>query len=235
MGSLGRRMDSDPSKPEPTPGNGSSLAAGQKDPPADSSPAASRIHLATDRALARRAGLGDAESFGELFERHWFSTYHHALRMLDGDEHAAQDAAQEAWITAWRALPDFRGDSQVRTWLFTITYREVLRHRRRRRPHVVDGNDLAEALADAEAVPGDGSFAGAADPSTQAAGLEMKDALVLVLAELPWRQRATWLMRELDDFSYEEIARVLGTSTTVVRGQLHRARQTVAHRMESWR
>ena len=60
-------------------------------------------------------------------------------------------------------------------------------------------------------------------------------ALNLALLELPWRQRASWLLRELEGFSYEEIARVLDTTPGVVRGQLHRARRTLATRMEQWR
>ena len=63
----------------------------------------------------------------------------------------------------------------------------------------------------------------------------MRDALNSALAELPWRQRAAWLLREVEGMPYAQIARVLDTNETVVRGQLHRARRTLSVRMEQWR
>ncbi len=181
---------------------------------------------ATDRALARRAGLGDTEAFEELFGRLFLPTYRYALHMLDGEEALADDAAQEAWVKAWRALPDYRGESAVQTWMFRIVAREVLTVRRRRRPIVVDATMLEPRPATA---------AGQTDPSLALLDAELWKSLQLALAELPWRQRASWLLREIEGLSYDEIARVLDTTPTVVRGQLHRARQALALRMEQWR
>ena len=73
------------------------------------------------------------------------------------------------------------------------------------------------------------------DPEQDAITRELWDTLSIALSELPWRQRACWLLRELDGLSYEDIARILGTTPTVVRGQLHRARRALALRMEQWR
>ncbi|MEP7091400.1 MAG: sigma factor, partial [Nocardioidaceae bacterium] len=100
------------------------------------------VSQASDRALARRAGLGDGEAFEELFGRRFLPTLRYALRMLDGDEQLAEEAVQETWIKAWRGLPDYRGDSAVQTWLFSIVAHEVLTVRRRRRPVPVDSTLL---------------------------------------------------------------------------------------------
>lgn len=183
---------------------------------------------ASDAALARRAGLGDADAFAELFHRHFHPSFRYALHMLDGDEHLAQDAAQESWIKAWRHLPDFRGDSRFQTWLFKILARSVLDFRRRRRPVVIHDDALAPLVEKLSPHPGD-------DPEQVSAHLELWSALSLALAELPWRQRASWLLKEFEGLSYDEIAHILGTTTTVVRGQLHRARRSLAVRMEQWR
>ncbi len=149
--------------------------------------------------------------------------YRYAVQMLDGSRQDAEDAVQIALIKAWQHLPGFRGEATLRTWLFTITSNEVYNARRRRHPQAVD----------------DGLLAGRADPSGDPAQKvvagEIWVALELALSELPWRQRASWLLREFEDFSYEEIAAVLGTSVTVVRGQLHRARASLAVRMAQWR
>ena len=73
------------------------------------------------------------------------------------------------------------------------------------------------------------------DPVARAQHEELRVALEAALGELPWRQRASWLLRELEGLSYEEIADTLNTSPTVIRGQLHRARGTLAVRMAQWR
>ena len=189
------------------------------------------VAQATDAALARRAGLGDAEAFSELFTRHWFATFRYAMRMLNNEQHVAQDAAQEAWAAAWRGATGFKNQSSFRTWVFTITYREALKQRKQRRPQVVDDETVHQMLDDHSAAsrPLDGS------PEAAFSHLELHQALSLALAELPWRQRAAWLLREMEGLAYDEIADVLGTSPTVVRGQLHRARKALNVRLESWR
>ncbi|SDS50602.1 RNA polymerase sigma-70 factor, ECF subfamily [Nocardioides scoriae] len=188
------------------------------------------LAAATQQALARRAGLGDRAAYEELFRRLFPSTFRFALRMLDSDTGLAEDTVQEAWVKAWRGLPDFRGTSTFSTWLFSIVSREALEVRRRRRPVALDG-ELLEPILD-RSTP---ASARPQDPAQAVLADELWHTLTLALMELPWRQRASWLLRELEGFSYDDIARVLDTTPTVVRGQLHRARRTLAIRMEQWR
>jgi RNA polymerase sigma-70 factor (ECF subfamily) len=168
--------------------------------------------------------MGDRRAFALIFERHGPAMFRYALPMLDGHVQDAEDALQGAWTKVWLNIGDFRGDSQLRTWLFTVTAREVLNHRRRRRPTPVEDNLLDPQPARIELEPGH-----------QLDERELREALTLALTELPWRQRASWVLREVEGLSYDEIARVLRTTPTVVRGQLHRARATLAVRMEMWR
>jgi RNA polymerase sigma-70 factor (ECF subfamily) len=100
----------------------------------------------------------------------------------------------------------------------------VLNARRRRRPLAVD-DELLTPLADGRELR----------PDQIADERALRRALTSALTELPWRQRASWVLAELEGLSYQEIADVLDTSPTVVRGQLHRARRTLAVRMEQWR
>jgi RNA polymerase sigma-70 factor (ECF subfamily) len=178
----------------------------------------------SDDVLARRAGLGDRSSFAEIFERHGAALYRYAVRMLNGDHQSAEDAVQETMTKAWLKLDRFRGDSSLRTWLFRLVANECIDSLRRRRPIAV-GDDLISVLS-REAAPG---------PHDVASVLELQEALDKALLELPWRQRAAWMLREVEDLSYAEIAEVLDTSLAVVRGQLHRARATLAIRMAQWR
>jgi len=163
-------------------------------------------------------------AFAEIFTRHGAALYRYAVRMLDGDHQAAEDAVQEALTKAWLRLEGFRGDASLRTWLFRLTVNECHNSRRRRRPVPVDDDLLStldpSAAASAEDVAGSRS---------------MLQALDRALLELPWRQRAAWLLREVEGLSYQEIAIALATTPTVIRGQLHRARATLATRMTRWR
>lgn len=174
--------------------------------------------------LARRSALGDRGAFALIVHRHGAAMYRYAVHMLDGNVHDAEDAVQNAWIKVWQNLPGFRGEAALRTWLFTITSNEVYSLRRRRHPRAVD-DELLVGRADAAS----------GEPGNIVVEGELWHTLGLALTELPWRQRASWLLREIEGLTYADIAAVLDTSTTVVRGQLHRARASLAVRMAQWR
>ena len=177
-----------------------------------------------DRVLARRAALGDREAFAALVRRHGPAMFRYAVTMLHGDVHDAQDAVQNALAKAWQHLPEFRFAASLRTWLFRITANEVYALRRGRRPVPVDNALLSPLPASAEEEPG-----------RVVEGIELEEALSTALAELPWRQRACWVLAEQEGFTYQQIAEALDVSVGIVRGQLHRARATLAVRMAQWR
>lgn len=180
-------------------------------------------HEASDEALVRAARVGDAEAFATIVRRHGPAMYRYAVRLL-GSEHDATDATQEAFVSAWRSLGSFRGHSALRTWLFTLVSRRAADLRRTRRPTPID-DPLVSALV------------GPApdNPLQSALDDELLAALRLALAELPWHQRAVWLLREIDGMTYQEIGTVLGLTTGSVRGHLHRGRKMLAERMNRWR
>lgn len=204
-----------------------SIAAGDDLPALPADPAA--LEFASDNVLARKAGLGDRQAFELLFRRHVEPTHRFALRMLDSDRALADEAVQEAWVKVWRKLPSFEGRSAFTTWMFSIVSRQALDLRRRRRPVAVD-DEILEPLVHRR-----GSTVVDGDPHQAAVAGQLWETLLVALSELPWRQRAAWLLREMEGMAYGEIADVLDTTETVVRGQLHRARRTLATRMEQWR
>lgn len=178
----------------------------------------------SDEVLAKRAAMGDRTAFAVIFGRHGASLHRYALRMLDGDHQAAEDAVQEALTKAWLHIDSFRGESALRTWLFKLTGNECLNVRRRRRPIAVDDGLFHTST--------DTTFPG---PHDQASSNEFREVLDRALVELPWRQRSAWILREIEGLSYGEIAGILDTTPTVIRGQLHRARGTLRVRMVQWR
>ncbi len=180
---------------------------------------ASHWASASDSTLRRAAAFGDLAAFDEIVNRHGPAMLRFARRTLT-DLGDAEDAVQDAFVAAWTTLPDFRGDASLRTWLFTITRRKAIDLLRKRRPLPVADDVMMELTAGDEA---DRSGAG------------FMDALDVALRRLPETQRSAWLLREVERMSYAEIASVLRTTETAVRGQLSRARAGLQAHLRAWK
>jgi len=163
-----------------------------------------------------RAKAGDRAAFTDVV-RH----YDHRLRALAhrllGDRAAMDDALQEAYVKAFRALPSFREDAGLGTWLYQITYRACIDLQRRERRHTVDlaGPRRSPAAANA------GRAAAGADPAATAAS---RTDLQRALAGLPVDQRAAVLLVDAEGLDYEAAAAVLGVAAGTVASRLSRAR-----------
>lgn len=177
----------------------------------------------SDGDLARAARLGDEVAFTAIVDRHGPAMYRFAVRLLLHQDDA-QDVVQEALASAWKDLPTFAGRSSLRTWLFTLTARRAADLQRRKTPTPVDDQLLATVQPPATD-----------NPQRDAMDGELVAALRHALATLPWRQRAVWLLREIDGLSYREIAAALAIPEDSIRGHLYRGRRTLAERMNSWR
>lgn len=178
----------------------------------------------SDEALVRAARLGDEDAFAAIVDRHGPGMHRYALRLVGGRDADAAEVAQEALVSAWRSLPGFAGTSSLRTWLFRIVHRRAADLTRRRRPVPIDDQLLSHLVPEAA----ENALSAVLDD-------ELVAALQRILDELPWHQRAAWLLREVEDMSYEEIASTLALSVGSVRGHLHRGRRTISERMARWR
>lgn len=171
-----------------------------------------------DSILVRAAQNGDVDAFEELVRRYQTSIYRVALRML-GSGADAQDAVQETFVRAWRALPRFRHDSAISTWLYRIVTRRALdRIASRRSTGTLDEVEV-------EAGP---------DPAQAAEHQERLRAIRRAIAKLPPDQRAALVLREFEGLSYQEVAQVLGASVPAVKTRIHRARLTIIQQTSSW-
>ncbi|MDT9593507.1 sigma-70 family RNA polymerase sigma factor [Nocardioides zeae] len=179
---------------------------------------------ASDDALLRAARLGDEEAFAVIVDRYGPGMYHYALRLVGGSAADAGEVTQEALISAWRSLDSFAGRSSLRTWLFRLVHRRAADLHRHRRPTPIDDELLSTVVRPATE-----------NPLQRVMEAELVAALQQALDELPWHQRAAWLLREIEGMSYEEIAAALDTTPGSVRGHLHRGRRTLAERMARWR
>jgi RNA polymerase sigma-70 factor (ECF subfamily) len=177
-----------------------------------------------DATLVARAGDGDIGALEQLFRRYQTPMYRLAQRILD-DPGDAEDAVQEAFLSAWRRLGTFRGDAAFSSWLYRIVTNRCLNMTRFRQRTAVP-LDHAEAVVIATAQD---------DPAQRAAARHQRDALENALRELPRDQRVCWVLREGEGLGYEDISGITGLTPDAVRSKIYRARQGLAERMRSWR
>lgn len=179
--------------------------------------------LLADTVLIDAAVAGDRASFEILVRRHGPALHRYARRMLRDDGDAAE-VVQDTFVSAWKQLGSFRRDAAVSTWLFVICAHKIIDSRRVRRATPIDDRLFDPIDTDR-----------AHDPFISASNTDFVAALDRALAELPARQRASWILKEVETKSYPEIGRILSLSADAVRGHHRRATVTLRQRLDRWR
>ena len=151
-----------------------------------------------EKDLIRRAGQGDSDAFRQLVETYQAPVYRLALRMCGGDAALAEDAAQEAFLAAWRGLPRFRAA--------IVCLRREQRHRG---TADVDGVELPD---------------GGDTPQETAERSETRNAVRAALCQLTDEHREVLLLRYMQELDYGEIARALRISEGTVKSRINRAK-----------
>ncbi len=169
----------------------------------------------TDAELLARTAAGDTAAFERLVDRHEGPILRY-LRGASGDADAADDAFQETFVSAWRAASSFRGELSARAWLLAIARRALARQRRR--AHATQERPMSlEQLA---------LLAGWGDPDAPDPGVafEARELVERVFDGLTPEEREILILRDLEGFSGEETAQLLGLSLAAMKSRLHRAR-----------
>jgi RNA polymerase sigma-70 factor (ECF subfamily) len=178
-----------------------------------------------ERALLQRLCAGDEDAFEEMVRQYSGRLLAVARRLLGRDEDA-QDALQDAMLSAYRALKTFRGDCQLSTWLHRIVVNAALmRMRSKRRAPEVAIDDLLPVFQ------ADGHHAATFRPWTDVErALSVKETRAAVRAaidRLPPTYRTVLLLRDIEELDTAEVAKALGVTTNAVKVRLHRARQAL--------
>ncbi len=176
-----------------------------------------------DQQLVKRVQSGDKRAFDLLVLKYQHRILGLVVRFVH-DPHEAQDVTQEAFIKAYRALANFRGDSAFYTWLYRIainTAKNYLVSRNRRPPSSdVDAND-------AEFYSGDHALKDMASPERLMLRDEIDQTVQQSIKQLPEDLRRALTLREFDGLSYEDIATVMQCPVGTVRSRIFRAREAV--------
>jgi RNA polymerase sigma-70 factor (ECF subfamily) len=168
-----------------------------------------------DLALVEQTLGGDLDAFSQLVERYRLDVFRVAASIVGPDE--ADDVTQDAFLRAFHKLDTLRGDS-FRSWLLRIAHNRALNVVAKRSPVLVDPLEEGQRLEGEERRPAQG-------PASSLEESERRARLASKLGQLRPAHRSVLVLRDLEGFSYEEIAEVTDSPLGSVKGRLHRARE----------
>lgn len=181
-----------------------------------------------DQELVERAQRGDKQAFGMLVDKYQ-RKLGRLLSRLIRDQAEIEDVVQESFIKAYRALPNFRGDSAFYTWLYRIGINTAKNYlvSMGRRPQV--SNDIE--IEDAENFEDAGELRTLDTPETELMTKEIAQTVNDTVESLPEELRTAITLREIEGLSYEEIAQLMDCPIGTVRSRIFRARETIAQKL----
>lgn len=173
----------------------------------------------TDEHLVSLSKDGNLNAFNRLVERHQTAVYNLCFRLV-GDRGAAEDATQEAFLSAFRSITRFDGGN-FRSWVFRIAVNETKDELRRRGRRPADSLSLVGPEGEYEL--------DVVDPGETADDLVEREAVAQgiqqALLELPMEQREVIVLSDVHGYHYEEIARMTGSNVGTVKSRIHRGRE----------
>jgi RNA polymerase sigma-70 factor (ECF subfamily) len=181
--------------------------------------------------IVKSASLGDIASFEQLVILYQDKVYSLSLK-LTGSAQDAEDLAQEAFVRAYRYIASFRGDSDFGTWLHRITVNVWLNQKRKKQtkaaysldePIYSDDGEVKREIPDLSQ-----------DPESVLLSTQMSEKLHRAVECLPKDQKAVLLLREVEEYSYEEIAGMMACSVGTVKSRLARARDALRRSLNGY-
>lgn len=177
-----------------------------------------------DLELVERHRLGDPSAFDEIFDRYHRMVFNLALR-LAGDPERAADLSQEIFLRIYRHVGRFKGRSSLKTWIYRVSI-NCCRSRlaRRRLPIQIPSDpsvDLLDRVRDTSA-----------GPERRAIARDRVRQLAAALQELPRPYREAVVLRDVEELTYVEIARVLDVRLGTVRSRIARGRERLRQKLE---
>lgn len=191
------------------------------------------------RELEDLAKSGDVEALTHLFVLYREKLIGLAMRYLH-NPHSAEDAVADSYEKAWKKFDNFRGEADVYTWLYRIVVNTAQNTLKKNKRHVFvslsdtfSGETWFEeryrpnltSLVYTDSVH---TLLSDATPENQLADADIKEAFLLSVENMPPKQKRVFMLREVDDLTYEEISQVVGCPLGTVRSRLYHAREALA-------
>ena len=184
-----------------------------------------------EERLLERLRQRDEGAFNELVRLHQASVFRQLLRVI-GDPAEAEDLAQEVFVTVFKAIETFRGDSRLATWIHRIAQNHARNRLKYHGRHKRRGDaPLEETTEEAVAVPETGSRLPRPDHQVEAHQAELQ--IRLAITQLDPEQRTLIVLRDLENMTYEEIQEQTGLPSGTVKSRLHRARVALQERFRA--
>ncbi|OBT17349.1 RNA polymerase sigma factor RpoE [Vibrio sp. UCD-FRSSP16_10] len=182
----------------------------------------------TDQVLIERIQNGDKQAFNLLVVKYQNKVCNLISRYVNNHSDVA-DVAQETFIKAYRAIPNFRGESAFYTWLYRIAVNTAKNHlvALGRRPPATDVD-----AEDAEYIETGSALKEISNPENLALSNELKEVVFNAIEALPEDLKTAMTLRELDGLSYEDIAAVMECPVGTVRSRIFRAREAVEKKIQ---
>ncbi|HET8934456.1 MAG TPA: sigma-70 family RNA polymerase sigma factor [Polyangiales bacterium] len=184
-----------------------------------------------EERLIERLRQRDEGAFNQLVRLHQAAVFRQLLRVI-GDPAEAEDLAQEVFVTVFKAIETFRGDSRLATWIHRIAQNHARNRLKYHGRHKRRGDTpLEETTEESVAVPETGSRLPRPDHQVEAHQAELQ--IRLAITQLDAEQRTLIVLRDLENMTYEEIQEQTGLPSGTVKSRLHRARVALQERFRA--
>ncbi|MBD3321471.1 MAG: sigma-70 family RNA polymerase sigma factor [Chitinivibrionales bacterium] len=182
-----------------------------------------------DPEILKKLAGGDRSAFAAVVREYQSMVFTTCFRVL-GNREEAEDAAQDVFVQLFKKAHTFRGDSKISTWLYRIAFNTALNHIRKRKWVL-----FLDIFSFAEKERGEIEYIPPAPeqdrPDNQFDRKNDRTALTRALGKIPAKQRIAFILSKYDNFSYEEISRIMKTSISSVESLIHRAKMNLQKKL----
>lgn len=185
-----------------------------------------------EKRLVRRLKARAPDAFETLIGSHQSSVFNLLYRML-GNREEAEDIAQEVFITVFKQIESFRGDSSLATWIYRIASNHCINRKKylARRRHF-DNKSLSGLEDRVQAAEGRSPISGHMPrPDEMAEGFQMERLVQEAISGLDEEHRLVLVLRDIQNLSYEEIEKIVDVPAGTVKSRLHRARMALKEKL----
>jgi len=182
----------------------------------------------TEQELVRKAQTGDRRAQAEIVAKNERMVYNAALRLL-ANEDEAECVLQETFLKVFQALPEFKGQSALSTWIYRIATNFALMRLRSRKKETGNLYDVESQISQSTLTAFNRSIGN--NPLRAVMNKELQQAMEKEIAELPDKFRSVFVLKDIDGYSLKEISKMLNMSLAAVKTNLHRARLFLRNRL----